>query len=209
MSKEARNRALEAICNARGRTFLAAAPLMAIVEAVQVLDEAGLLVDPDVADFDPDAPIPYTLSTPPKADDCPGRGCCHGPQQWCDSCGNVARVCDQHDCDAHGCYDCGAGKDEPHSADCETLPTEKEPDPLPCENCCGLGWRYGDDATVERCDHCAVYETDEAAQEAKAAVDRLAAASTQRSPCPVCGQGLASNGECLNFPVCRNAIIPF
>ena len=68
MSKEARNRALEAICNAQGRTFLAAAPLMAIVEAVQVLDEAGLLVDPDVADLDLDAPIPYTLAVSPKAD---------------------------------------------------------------------------------------------------------------------------------------------
>lgn len=152
MSKEARNRALEAICNAQGRTFLAAAPLMAIVEAVQVLDEAGLLVDPDVADLDLDAPIPYALAVPPPA---------------------------------------------------------KEPDPPPCENCCGLGWQCDPDAKVIRCDHCAVYETDEAAQEAKAAVDRLAAASTQRSPCPVCGQGLASNGECLNFPVCRNAIIHF
>lgn len=70
MSKEARNRALEAICNAQGRTFLAAAPLMAIVEAVQVLDEAGLLVDPDVADLDPDEPFPYTVSAPgPTADD--------------------------------------------------------------------------------------------------------------------------------------------
>lgn len=69
MSKEARTRAFEAITAATGRTFLAAAPLMAIVEAVQVLDEAGLLVDPDVADLDPGAPIPYTLSTPPRADD--------------------------------------------------------------------------------------------------------------------------------------------
>lgn len=144
MSKEARTRAFEAITAATGRTFLAAAPLMAIVEAVQVLDEAGLLVDPDVADLDLDAPIPYTLAAPP-----------------------------------------------------------------PCENCCGLGWQYDPDAKVIRCDHCAVYETDEAAQEAKAAVERLAAANDSRQPCPVCGQGLASNGECLNFPVCRNAIIPF
>lgn len=69
MSKESRKRALEAICDAKGRTFLSNAPLMAVVELVQVLDEAGLLVDPDVADLDPDAPIPYTLSTPPRADD--------------------------------------------------------------------------------------------------------------------------------------------
>lgn len=36
-------RALQALADAKGRPFLAAAPFMAIVEAVQVLDDAGLL----------------------------------------------------------------------------------------------------------------------------------------------------------------------
>lgn len=45
MSKKSRRRALVALSDATGRPFLAAAPLMAIVEAVQVLDWAGLLSD--------------------------------------------------------------------------------------------------------------------------------------------------------------------
>lgn len=41
-----KHRALIALADATDRPFLSAAPLMAIVEAVAVLDEAGLLVNP-------------------------------------------------------------------------------------------------------------------------------------------------------------------
>ena len=42
-----KQRALAALADAKWRPFLANAPLMAIVEAVAVLDEAGLLIDSD------------------------------------------------------------------------------------------------------------------------------------------------------------------
>lgn len=41
-----KQRALQALADAKGRPLLANAPLMAIVEAVAVLDEAGLLINP-------------------------------------------------------------------------------------------------------------------------------------------------------------------
>lgn len=34
-------------------------------------------------------------------DDCPGRGKCHGPSNWCASCGDVSLTCDDPACDAH------------------------------------------------------------------------------------------------------------
>ena len=37
------------------------------------------------------------------ADECPGRGECHGAQRWCDVCGDdAAMVCPDPVCDAHG-----------------------------------------------------------------------------------------------------------
>lgn len=45
------------------------------------------------------------------SDDCPGEGRCHGPMGWCDSCGDVDRVChdDARECMAHFCADCRRG----------------------------------------------------------------------------------------------------
>jgi len=45
-----KHRAIQALADAKGRPFLAAAPLMAIVEAVAVLDEAGLLGESSMSD---------------------------------------------------------------------------------------------------------------------------------------------------------------
>lgn len=41
--------------------------------------------------------------------ECPGEGACHGPVKWCDNCGDVDRVCDMDECDAHHprCSGCG------------------------------------------------------------------------------------------------------
>lgn len=42
--------------------------------------------------------------------DCPGAGRCHGPQNWCDRCGDVAHVCDDEiNCAVHPriCVECG------------------------------------------------------------------------------------------------------
>ena len=33
--------------------------------------------------------------------ECPGRGKCHGPQNWCPECGDVDLVCDDPQCDVH------------------------------------------------------------------------------------------------------------
>lgn len=33
--------------------------------------------------------------------DCPGEGRCHGSMSWCDVCGDVSEVCDDHACDRH------------------------------------------------------------------------------------------------------------
>lgn len=33
--------------------------------------------------------------------DCPGRFKCHGPDSWCDQCGDVDLVCDDPRCDVH------------------------------------------------------------------------------------------------------------
>lgn len=34
-------------------------------------------------------------------DDCPGRFKCHGPANFCSTCGDVSLVCDDPVCDAH------------------------------------------------------------------------------------------------------------
>lgn len=34
-------------------------------------------------------------------DICPGKGKCHGPVNWCESCGDVTLTCDDPACDAH------------------------------------------------------------------------------------------------------------
>jgi hypothetical protein len=34
-------------------------------------------------------------------DNCPGRFKCHGPASWCDQCGDVGLVCDDHLCVVH------------------------------------------------------------------------------------------------------------
>lgn len=93
MSKDSRKRALEALSVAllgdHERRYLAQAPLMAIVEAVAVLDEAGLLMDPEVADLDPDAPTPYTVTKagPPA----------HAREEALRR--RVERACSEWDCD--------------------------------------------------------------------------------------------------------------
>ena len=176
MSKTARTRALEvlsaALLDGTERRYLAQAPLMAIVEAVVVLDEAGLLIDPDVADLDPDAPIPYTVAKPAPPghatqEDCPGLGNCHGAMKWCDVCGDVTHVCDQRGCDVHACPACGAGKDEPHSVDCEAMP------PMACSDC-GMppGHRHLPGCEVH---------------------------PDARKPCPECGAPSSMAGGCNNI----------
>lgn len=45
--------------------------------------------------------------TPPVDEGCPGPGACHGTQGWCDSCGDVAGVCDDDGCEVHHCTGCG------------------------------------------------------------------------------------------------------
>lgn len=32
---------------------------------------------------------------------CPGTDQCHGPQVWCDRCGDTSTICDMANCDAH------------------------------------------------------------------------------------------------------------
>jgi hypothetical protein len=46
------------------------------------------------AEIDPDEVVPAGSA-------CEGVGRCHGPQKWCDACGDVSDVCDQADCAAH------------------------------------------------------------------------------------------------------------
>lgn len=36
-----------------------------------------------------------------NSSDCPGKGKCHGPANWCDRCGDVYRICDSPGCHAH------------------------------------------------------------------------------------------------------------
>lgn len=38
--------------------------------------------------------------------ECPGEGKCHGCAGWCDQCGDVDTVCDDHLCDRHTCLEC-------------------------------------------------------------------------------------------------------
>lgn len=34
--------------------------------------------------------------------ECSGAGRCHGPQLWCDLCGDTTNQCDEIECDVHG-----------------------------------------------------------------------------------------------------------
>lgn len=42
------------------------------------------------------------------ADECPGKGRCHGAMKWCETCGPVAGTCDDTACDQHdAAYEAG------------------------------------------------------------------------------------------------------
>ena len=45
------------------------------------------------------------------ADECPGKGRCHGAMKWCETCGTVAGTCDDTACDQHDAAH-GAGQSE-------------------------------------------------------------------------------------------------
>lgn len=269
MSRESRKRALEEISNRLTRCtdadkdlpFLSNAPLMAVVELVQVLDEAGLLVDPDVADLDPDAPIPDTVSAPGPSPESREEALRRRIERACDACedgddllAEVRKSLDEVEVSDEALELCEKAQEM----------GEAETRLMAAGYTGSVGWMVRDVlrdlvtvtmpdvAAAAPCEVHFVFEQkpdgDKVFVEAEVGGQSVSVGEWQpdpdearyvrlvaqvvlprvesppapidvqtggveiraaRVPCPACGEGLTRDGECLNFPKCKNAIIPF
>lgn len=199
-----KHRALIALADATNRPFLSAAPLMAIVEAVAVLDEAGLLALPPeeverrlLAVLDPPRTgskqalmsavraLPWVSTVNYRVGP--------GPSTL------IVDTCDRW------------GLDETRSAELRSaLDTQRAVGATVWTEIDGRPFVHPDMrpgttvATVAACPDCGVVDDSHLG-----GCDNVAPMTTAPAPCPKCGEPLNGGQTCLNFPACPNAILPF
>lgn len=186
--------ALQALADATERPFLANAPLMAIVEAVQVLDEAGLLASG--AANAPATDAARALREYPNASAAAEEAMRNG----------IAAALKQHDeGDLRDHLQLLLDRVEVTDAAlvmCELLDdAEKAKAVLDDEGFQGRTL----DAQVRALIMAWSDERDEARRLRRAAY----VAPDEPAACPKCGKPMTPSGICLNFPACPDALIPF
>lgn len=207
-----KHRALIALADATDRPFLSAAPLMAIVEAVAVLDEAGLLALP------PEEVERRLLAVldPPRIGSKRSLMSAVLALPWVSTVnyrvepGAPAMIIETGD---------AMGLDDTRSAELRAaLDTQRAAGTLVWVEIDGRPFVHPDgrpDTTVAACSSCGAIDGDShlsgcdrddpAAPPMQARlIEPLATV-----PCPKCGEPLNGGQTCLNFPACPNSEMPF